>query len=1123
MDRVLGIYFLPPLAIARVGGSDKPVENFTWDSDRTIHGAHRTVIRPSVSFKVLGNGSLEAYLPRDIRFRDRKGLRPVAPFFELWAWVQTAPGGEPAEVPVTLDLLKRLGGSTNNVQYIITVANRKAERRTDSASCSFIARAKATASDFEPRPLFAYSPHTADEEPLVYADRPIPLGHFRVIKPKRQKSLGADLSILRVRFYPARGLVYGPPDAIAGPASPLQPGQDLPPVTLGGRLHEIVLPENRILNPNTPWSRYAMRQADQHNPAPSDSYDGANVGDNRSWGVVDDSCDGIIEAHLVLGGQRFSATARILSSCPDYAPDRRPFFALADELADRDLPAHTAKSGTMDDRMVEIADLFERVIETASMINLDSTRQKFLGENADFGQENPRGLPKTDERSMTKADVPYVDLAPALLIEGGKVSVPQDQVPRVDAIGVAHRKLADFDTLIDFLRSRPDHIRKLVRPPFGRFWQLKRQPGKRPDPRFRDPRVDRDTTHDMRMPPYMRDSDMAPLSLTWLQYETLMTLLVDLAKKPKASVGDVADRSSKIVPRNLTALATRVVPGNPVVTRPEDAVANYFPGLELDGRNLDRRFFPGLVFDFVVFEGEEYEGDPFGARLAYIDPLEDPDLQADTRRARELLETLSEGGEAADILSHGVWYLAWLEQEGKHVSLHGLNGHAVWRLVRSLEPKELRIGLRRRDTKGDPKERRRHHLDGWRRRYTDRRTGVINGVYRPGELMQGLCSPWQHDFRDCACFYWASNHPDLVYSRVIPGEDRFPDGTLRDPVRANTRLDWLRAERASALSAGAKGSIAANRPFQYDHHEINRTWQDLNIVLGNAEIGERYRPPKADKARPFRSRRELLGQLRQKAAPLEMALAIEYLYAMFSVVSSQEAKALASRERRWATLPDDVAFVRHRLKLIAISEMEHLRWANQLLWELHQQQPDAPFKPVLRQAGTIPTGKRRRSRRHSLRPLLPHVLEQYIAVERPSGNIDGEYVRIVATLRRTDRGYPAHMAELAERIVNDGLHHESEFLQIKSVLRPYIKAGPPYPYLRKLKPGLPGSRKVGPALRLFRTIIDNLEIAYARSAGRKYAQSSPYVGRARAAMDKLLVIGEELAAEGIGIPFPAHK
>jgi hypothetical protein len=35
-------------------------------------------------------------------------------------------------------------------------------------------------------------------------------------------------------------------------------------------------------------------------------------------------------------------------------------------------------------------------------------------------------------------------------------------------------------------------------------------------------------------------------------------------------------------------------------------------------------------------------------------------------------------------------------------------------------------------------------------------------LVRPGELTQGLCSPWQNDYRECACYYWAASRPDYV-------------------------------------------------------------------------------------------------------------------------------------------------------------------------------------------------------------------------------------------------------------------------------------------------------------------------------------------------------------------------
>ncbi|MGQ0446249.1 MAG: hypothetical protein ACT4O2_14270 [Beijerinckiaceae bacterium] len=57
-------------------------------------------------------------------------------------------------------------------------------------------------------------------------------------------------------------------------------------------------------------------------------------------------------------------------------------------------------------------------------------------------------------------------------------------------------------------------------------------------------------------------------------------------------------QSMKLFARNLTARADRVVLGNPVTTRPEDAVENCFPGLEFDQRNFDKAFFPGVLFEW---------------------------------------------------------------------------------------------------------------------------------------------------------------------------------------------------------------------------------------------------------------------------------------------------------------------------------------------------------------------------------------------------------------------------------------------------------------------------------------------------------------------------------------------
>src|SRR5262249_37998936 len=156
----------------------------------------------------MGDGSLRPFMPNAIQFRDGDLLRPVAPFFELWATVEDE--GKCETRQVTVGLLRDAGVELDSVKYTITVANRKAHRRTLSATCAYIARESASGDDHVPRALRAISPRNADEQPLVTPDNPIHLGYFQVIKPIDRKSMGIDLTALRVRFTPATGQVYGP-------------------------------------------------------------------------------------------------------------------------------------------------------------------------------------------------------------------------------------------------------------------------------------------------------------------------------------------------------------------------------------------------------------------------------------------------------------------------------------------------------------------------------------------------------------------------------------------------------------------------------------------------------------------------------------------------------------------------------------------------------------------------------------------------------------------------------------------------------------------------------------------------------------------------------------------------
>jgi hypothetical protein len=540
MDTLLEIFFLPPMAIARLGSSPTPLDSFRWTESSSPHSQADTVIEPAISLKVEADGSVTPYIPRSIIFKDDDGaIRPVAPFFELWASLQSVEDGSTREQPLTLALLAELDTSLKDIQYEIVAANRKAARRTDCAPCSFVAREVVNGDDFDRRELLAISPHTSGQEPLVSPDKPIPIGHFQVLRPVEGRvemcdgEPEADRSILRVRFTPPRGVIYGPAEATSAPAPQVQPGQFEAPRAEYGRIHEIVAPQHRIVSSKTPWSTtYIMLNGRFEDPQPQDGYDGANVGDHRSWGCIDDISDSVIVATMAFGGRCYQAAARVFTSPPDFAPDRRPIFSIADDIADREeLPLDLSASG-MEDTKMEVLDLFQRAFETASLFNLDALRARALLENkirfalhtGNPGIDQPKGGPE----SMTAEDRPYIDklptlapLKPSYFTNGA----PNDPLPYTCALPLIHARLQDRAALMDLLRGRGDYVKQLVRPPFGKFPQLPERAPDNANANYRDPRVFRDQLHDMRMPPYMRDAARQPLSVTHRQYRALVALI----------------------------------------------------------------------------------------------------------------------------------------------------------------------------------------------------------------------------------------------------------------------------------------------------------------------------------------------------------------------------------------------------------------------------------------------------------------------------------------------------------------------------------------------------------------------------------------------------------------------
>jgi len=192
-----------------------------------------------------------------------------------------------------------------------------------------------------------------------------------------------------------------------------------------------------------------------------------------------------------------------------------------------------------------------------------------------------------------------------------------------------------------------------------------------------------------------------------------------------------------IEPTNLTAQLHHRAAGNPPSTLPDSAISNCFPDLELDFRNVWRRLLEGIVLHeasgFVV--SAETPNERFAGRFL-ISVADFP-----TRMELRNLE-----GEAA-----GSAFMEWSNALADVVALH--SGRPVPCQFRDpaapdADPETVALIVRPMFVHSQA---------------TDGPTAAIRDeLVQPGELTQSLCSPWQNDYQECGCYYWAASRPDYV-------------------------------------------------------------------------------------------------------------------------------------------------------------------------------------------------------------------------------------------------------------------------------------------------------------------------------------------------------------------------
>ncbi len=415
MATVTRLWLYPPLAFARLGNADTPLDAFVWGpNDDTPRGTGTTTVQPAETLSIRADGTVFSWLPAQVCFQDETGIRPVCPFFELHGeWTDAAGTHRGPLTPAVVDAAE--------LRWRVDVANHKPFNMTQdeqtkiAASVALNGDACASAAELQGR-----SPQGA-ATPLVPADRYIPLGFVRLTRPNER------FPEFRLRFTPGRGKFFGP-------------------ASLPDSWKAHIPPEQLFLNGASAWRTWKYLPSDPR-AVPKGQY--AQDDDGMSLGLVDDVCDGIVTCSLA-GTDLAPAVARIVVGPPDYAPDRRPPVSLADGLKDR-----VDRAEVLDPRYVadvalvsrEVGDLLERAFETAGNMNVDAL------DNLWSDVENPW--------IARQRNIPY---DPANRLEPIEPTA-SNPLPLTAHARATHRRFFSLEVLTDFVRKHPEVIQERIREP----------------------------------------------------------------------------------------------------------------------------------------------------------------------------------------------------------------------------------------------------------------------------------------------------------------------------------------------------------------------------------------------------------------------------------------------------------------------------------------------------------------------------------------------------------------------------------------------------------------------------------------------------------------------------------
>jgi hypothetical protein len=280
---------------------------------------------------------------------------------------------------------------------------------------------------------------------------------------------------------------------------------------------------------------------------------------------------------------------------------------------------------------------------------------------------------------------------------------------------------------------------------------------------------------------------------------------------------------NEIDPINLSAQVAYRAVGNPPLTTPATAISNCYPGLECDFRNVWRHIFEGIVLHeadnyVVAVQDKKYKNLKL-CRLLYVE--DDPIVVQVTG------PTLP----GADPVALGTSSLEWsnalaakLATPGREFTCYFTKKPAEVqpKITDSLEPKKFRKELLK-ETRAVKLRIRSFFASVTSRSGAVLLPAISKELLAPGDLTQSLCSPWQNDYRECACYYWAASRPDYV--NVEAG----PDGLSRGQ-------HWFTKDRSGPLEY-----IPDDREDSrlYSYEDLFEKWQELlKFEIGGRDVAD---------------------------------------------------------------------------------------------------------------------------------------------------------------------------------------------------------------------------------------------------------------------------------------------